>query len=90
MTKDPTFVKMRNKRKKKDADDVEIVEVVDENAPKGTSMIGGQEFKAITYDKAAANLSQGIMVKLALSTEIYEDRFTFSAGKIISKPRSPV
>ena len=84
MMKEPTFIKMREKRKKQKGGDEEVTEeVVDPDAPKGTTICGGDEMLVTTYDVAAATLEGGLMVKLAMTTDWYQERFTFQAGKVL-------
>lgn len=95
MSKEPTFIKMRAKKKdtkkqKVDDDTEDLVKDeemedggAEEPKPKGTTVSSGDEFLVTTYDRTAATLTSGIMVKLALTTDLYEERFTFMAGKVM-------
>jgi hypothetical protein len=91
---DPVFIKMRVKKKKQKSDDdddnVEDMEEVDDTRPKGTTLNGSDEFLCTTYDRNASTLSSGMMVKLAMTTDIYQDRFTFQAGSVIVERNSDI
>jgi hypothetical protein len=85
MVKEPTFVKKQVKKAKTDVVDDEVVDDVVDGSPdtKGTVVNGGDEFMVTTYDRAAATISSGLLVKLAMSTDWYQDRYTFRAGKVL-------
>lgn len=90
---DPVFVKMRMKKKKQRTDgdgDTETNDEVDDARPKGTTLNGSDEFLCTTYDRNAATLYSGMMVKLAMTTDLYQDRFTYQAGSVIVDRNSNV
>lgn len=91
---EPVFIKMKVKKKKQkigeDDNQEVVVDECDENAPKGTTLNGADEFMVTTYDRNAATLSSGMMVKLAMTTDFYQDRFTFQAGSVIVERNSNV
>ena len=91
---DPLFIKMRIKKKKQKTDGdgnvIDTVDEVDETRPKGTTINGADEFLCTTYDKNASTLSSGMMVKLAMTTDLYQDRFTFQAGSVIVERNSNI
>lgn len=92
MNKEPTFVRFKGKGKKRDGEDEESKRPrVDENGeegggsdggPKGAIINGGDEVSVTTYDKSAGTLESGTLVNLAMTTEWYNERFTFSAGSV--------
>lgn len=49
----------------------------------GTTITPGQNLMTVCFDKQASSLEEGTMVKIALTTEIYNDRFTFKCDRII-------
>lgn len=94
MNKEPTFVRFKVKKKKGDVDgdgdakrqrtDGDGEDDGDgEATPKGTVVNGGDEFSVTTYDKAAGTLDSGTLANLAMTTDWYNERFTFSAGSVI-------
>lgn len=92
---DPVFVKMRVKKKKQKTDEngdsVDTSEETeDDGQPKGTTLNGADEFLVTTYDRNASTLTGGMMVKLALTTDIYQDRFTYQAGSVIVERSSNI
>ena len=91
---DPLFIKMRVKRKKQKTDgdegEMDTTEEVDEDRPKGTTLNGADEFLCTTYDRNASTLTSGMMVKLAMTTDLYQDRFTFQAGSVIVERNSNI
>lgn len=99
MSKEPVFIQRRAKKKDGDENDKKkqkteggddgsgegAMEVVDgmEDIPKGTTIKPGEQFMCTTYDRAIANLDQGHLVKLALTTDWYIDHFTFQASRVL-------
>ena len=95
---DPVFIKMRVKKSKKqktddESDNNDMVDSSEEGAeekPKGTTLNGADEFLVTTYDRNASTLSSGMMVKLALTTDVYQERFTYQAGSVIVERNSNI
>lgn len=92
MNKEPTFVRFKVKKKKNGGGETEAKRqrTDDEDSggeedqkPKGTVVNGGDEFSVTTYDKAAGTLDSGILANLAMTTDWYDNRYTFSAGSVI-------
>lgn len=51
--------------------------------PKGTTIKPGEQFMSTSYDRAASELEQGNVVKLAITTDWYIDHFTYQTSKVI-------
>jgi len=94
MNKEPVFIRFKTKRKSKDDGEEsdeskrqrlenEAEAAANENTHKGTTVNIGDEFRVTTYDKTAGIIDGGSMVNLAMTTEWYNEHFTFSAGSVI-------
>lgn len=87
MVKGDTFVKVRpvdgafpKVKRVKIEDDVSVE--VEEDA-KGTVVVPNQKFTATCFDRTASSVDAGSMVKLAMTADIYDGRFTFKADNLI-------
>lgn len=63
---------------------------VDDGEYKGTTVTAGDEFLVTTYDPSAGSLTGGVMVKLALTADLYKGRSTFQAGKVMVEKNSNI
>ena len=100
MAKGDVFVKMRPPKsdKKQKTDDENGASVVDTvvdpedqdatNTPKGTTIKPGEQFMATAYDRTAGSLDQGMLVKLAVTTDWYIDHYTFQTSKVMVDDRN--
>lgn len=92
LAREDTFIKMRPPKKedkKQKVDDASAAPASVESSteigelPKGTTIRPGEQFMSTAYDSTAADLEQGNIVKLALTTDWYIDHFTFQTSKVM-------
>lgn len=87
MSNGDTFIKQA---KSKDEDTEVKKQKVDgdEEVIPGTTVKPGQQFMATSYDRSCGGISQGVLVKLAVTTDWYIDHYTFKASKVMVDDRS--
>jgi hypothetical protein len=87
MSTGDTFVKVKVKKvddnKKTKVEDIKKEEACEDSVPAGTVIRAGEQFMATTYDRSCGGVEQGTIAKLAITTDWYNDHYTFQASKVI-------
>lgn len=90
MADEPTFIKKRNKNSKKqkvegdsESEAEDASQNGQENSDKGSTLNSGDEFLITTYDRAAGSLDIGVIVKVAMSSDTYNNRPTYLGSKVL-------